>query len=143
MGKTRLAAAVLLATTLAWAGAEAAVGNFRAALNAASEVPPTNSKGTGSATVTLDTTAKKLTWTITYSGLTGPVAAAHFHCPAGPNANAPVAIPIPGPYTSPVKGSATVTDPQMNQLQAGQCYINLHTAANKGGEIRGQVARAP
>ncbi len=43
--------------------------------------------------------------------------------------------------TSPVSGQATLTDAQAADLLAGRWYINLHTAANPGGEIRGQVTR--
>jgi hypothetical protein len=43
-------------------------------------------------------------------------------------------------FDSPIAGSATMTDAQLADLQAGKCYVNVHTAANKGGEIRGQLA---
>jgi hypothetical protein len=43
--------------------------------------------------------------------------------------------------TSPAKGTATLTDAQAADLQAGRWYINIHTAANRGGEIRGQVVK--
>ena len=42
---------------------------------------------------------------------------------------------------SPLKGEATLTDAQAADLQAGKYYFNIHTAANKGGEIRGQVTK--
>ncbi len=60
----------------------AAMMNMKADLKAANEVPPTKSSGTGSVTVTYDSASKKLTWKGTYSGLTGPATAAHFHGPA-------------------------------------------------------------
>ena len=82
-----------------------------------------------------------MTWRINYSGLSGPPTAAHFHGPAAPGANAGVAVPIPNPATSPVQGPATLTDAQAADLLAGRYYINIHTAANPGGEIRGQVAK--
>ena len=44
---------------------------------------------------------------------------------------------------SPIKGSATLTDAQAADLDAGKYYVNIHTAANKGGEIRGQITKAP
>jgi hypothetical protein len=64
----------------------------------------------GDAAVTYDTTSKQVTWRINYSGLSGPPTAAHFHGPAQPGTNAGVAVPIPNPATSPVQGSATLTD---------------------------------
>ena len=54
--------------------------------------------------------------------------------------NGPVAVPIT-PATSPFEGSATLTDAQANDLLAGKLYVNVHTEANKGGEIRGQVTK--
>jgi hypothetical protein len=95
----------------------------------------------GDAAVTYDTTSKQATWRISYSGLSGPPTAAHFHGPAQPGANAGVAVPIPNVATSPVQGSATLTDAQAEDLLAGRYYINIHTAANPAGEIRGQVAK--
>src|SRR6266849_3536623 len=95
----------------------------------------------GDAAVTYDTTSKQATWQITYSGLSGPPTAAHFHGPAQPGANAGVAVPIPNVATSPAQGSATLTDAQAADLLAGRYYINIHTAANPAGEIRGQVTK--
>jgi hypothetical protein len=78
---------------------------------------------------------------ITYSGLSGTPTAAHFHGPAQSGANAGVAVPIPNVATSPAQGSATLTDAQAADLLAGRYYINIHTAANPAGEIRGQVTK--
>jgi hypothetical protein len=81
-----------------------------------------------------------LTWTVTYSGLTGDASAAHFHGPAAPGANAPVIIPIGmGSVPNPSTGSKVLTDDQIADLLAGKWYVNVHTKANPGGEIRGQV----
>jgi hypothetical protein len=95
----------------------------------------------GDAAVTYDTTSKQVTWRITYSDLSGPPTAAHFHGPAQPGTNAGIAVPIPNPATSPVQGSATLTDAQAADLLGGRYYINIHTAANPAGEIRGQVTK--
>lgn len=114
---------------------------LKADLSGASEVPPVTTQGKGSADVTYDPAGKKVTWAITYSGLTGPATAAHFHGPAEEGKNAGVAVPIPNQATSPVNGSATLTDAQAADLLAGRYYINIHTAANGGGEIRGQVKK--
>jgi hypothetical protein len=129
--------AVLLST-----GAQADTVKLRAALDASQEVPPTDSKGKGVADLTYDTTSKVLTWTITYDGLTGSVVAAHFHGPADAGKNAGVVVPIgQGALASPLAGKATLTDEQATELLAGRWYVNLHTAANKAGEIRGQVTK--
>ena len=89
----------------------------------------------------VDTASKQATWRISYSGLSGTPTAAHFHGPAQPGANAGVAVPIPNVATSPIQGSATLTDAQAADLLAGRYYINIHTAANPPGEIRGQVTK--
>jgi hypothetical protein len=115
---------------------------LRATLNGAQEVPPVNTPGAGSANVSYDPASKRLSWTVTYGGLTGPATAAHFHGPAGPGQNAGVVIPIGGAgMPSPVSGQATLTDAQAADLMAGRWYVNIHTAAHGGGEIRGQVTR--
>ena len=115
--------------------------SYKAALNGASEVPPTTSKATGTLAATYDPATKTLTYTITYSGLTGEATGAHFHGPAAAGENAGVAVPIKPPLASPIKGSATLTDAQASDLAAGKWYLNIHTAANKPGEIRGQVQK--
>ena len=120
--------------------AMAATVNLKADLKAASEVPPTDSKGAGSVTATFDTASKKLAWKGTVSGLTGPATAAHFH--AGEvGKNGGVVIPITGADKGSFEGSATLTDAQAADLMGGKWYVNVHTAANKGGEVRGQVTK--
>ena len=106
-------------------------------LSGKNEVPPNASTAVGSARVSLD--GMNLKWTVTYSGTTGPVTAGHFHGPAAPGANAGVVLPFTGSMASPIEGSATLTQAQVDQLKAGLWYVNLHTAANPGGELRGQV----
>ncbi|HXU99735.1 MAG TPA: CHRD domain-containing protein [Caulobacteraceae bacterium] len=132
-------AAGLAAALLAAAPAGAAVVHFTARLGGAAETPPNDSKGTGAAKVSLDTAAKKLTWTVTYSGLSGPATMAHFHGPAPVGKAAGVVVPLTPPLASPIKGSATLTDTQIGDLKAGLWYVNIHTAKIPGGEIRGQV----
>ena len=112
---------------------------LHAAMKASQEVPPNQSAGTGEMGGTLNRSTKELDYTVTYQGLTGPAAAAHFHGPAGPNQNAPVVVPLQQPLTSPIKGKATLTDQQMNDLLANKWYVNVHTKEHPMGEIRGQV----
>jgi hypothetical protein len=134
---------VALAVLLGCGVARADQVNFKADLGGASEVPPVTTAGKGTATVSLDTATKMLTWTVTYSGLSGPATAGHIHGPAAAGANAGVLVPLSGSLASPINGSATLTDAQISDLEAGRTYLNLHTADNKGGEIRGQLMRAP
>jgi CHRD domain len=139
MSKTMLAT-LALGAAIAFAG-PAFAEKMKATLDGKSEVPPTTSAGTGSADIDYDAATKKLSWKLTYSGLTGPATAAHFHGPAGPADKAGVAVAIPNAGTSPVEGSAVLTDAQAADLTAGKYYVNIHTAANPGGEIRGQVTK--
>jgi CHRD domain len=141
MSNTRIMLATLaLGTAIAFAG-PAFAEKMKATLDGASEVPPTTSAGKGTADINYDAATKKLTWKLTYSGLSGPPTAAHFHGPAEAGKNAAVAVAIPGATASPAEGSATLTDAQAADLMAGKYYVNIHTAANPGGEIRGQVTK--
>jgi hypothetical protein len=134
-----LAAASLLAASPALAKSE----QFTAELKGSAEVPPNTSQGTGSLSATLDTGTRKLSWSVTYGGLTGPASAAHFHGPAAPGKSAPPLVPVKGDLKSPIKGSANLTAPQVTQLEGGQWYFNIHTAKHPDGEIRGQLKLQP
>jgi hypothetical protein len=136
------AGAVLLGTVTP---SRAATVNYKATMSGTTEVPPNQSAGTGTVAATFDPATKELTWTGSFSGLSGPATAAHFHGPAEPGKNAGVAIWISEKgktLDSPFKGSATLTDAQASDLQAGLLYANVHTAANPGGELRGQMVKA-
>ena len=141
MSKTKTVLATLaLGAAVAYAGS-AFADKMKATLDGASEVPPVTTAGKGTADVDFDPATKKLSWKLTHSGLSGPATAAHFHGPGEPGKNAGVAVAIPNAASSPVEGSATLTDAQAADLAAGKYYVNVHTAANPGGEIRGQVTR--
>jgi hypothetical protein len=140
MFRTSLLAATIGAGLLT--AASAATIDFKATMSGKSEVPPAASTGSGDVLATLNTGTKQLSYTMTYMGLTGPATAAHFHGPAEAGANAGVVIPIGTNPPSPSSGTVTLTDDQMKDLEAGKWYANVHTAANKGGEIRGQMMRA-
>lgn len=132
----------LLATLGLAACAYAPMGNtvaIAANLSAASEVPANASTGSGKLEASFNKETSVLNYTVSYSGLTGPAKAGHFHGPAAAGANAGVALPFVGSVESPIKGSATLTATQAADLLAGKWYVNLHTAANGGGEIRGQA----
>ena len=120
--------------------ARAETVTLKAALKGSNEVPPNNSPASGEATATFDTQTKILTWTITFKDLTGPAVAAHFHGPGEPGKNAGIVLPFKSAQ-SPIEGTATLTDAQVADLIAGKWYANIHTAANPGGELRGQMVK--
>jgi hypothetical protein len=119
----------------------AASESFTADLKPSNEVPANDSKGSGMLTATYDTASKKLTYSVSYKGLSGPASAAHFHGPADAKTNAGIVVPVAAITPDTLKGEATLTDAQAADLEAGKWYFNIHTAANKGGEIRGQVMK--
>jgi len=97
--------------------------------------------GTGSATITYDDVTNLLSWSLSYSGLSGTANAAHFHGPAAPGVNAGVQVGIG--TANPAIGSATLSATQEGYLLSELLYINVHTTTFSGGEIRGQVLLVP
>ena len=126
-----------------WAGAAlAAPTSFTVALTGAQQSPAVQTTGTGTASLTYDPATHVVTWSVAYSGLSGPVTMGHFHGPAAMGANAGVQIWLTkqgAPSDNPIKGEATLTPEQAQQFTSGMWYINLHTQAHPGGEVRGQV----
>jgi CHRD domain-containing protein len=125
--------AVAAASLMVASAASAQMTHYNAKLAGAAGV-----KGTGEVQAMLD--GKTFTYSATYSGLTGPVVAAHFHKAPAPGGNGPPVVPAKA-SPSPIKGAATLTDAQIADLNAGKWYFNIHTAANPNGEIRGTVTK--
>jgi len=125
------------------AAARAEVSKLHATLKTAWEVPAKEGPGHGKLTATYDTDTNLLTYHVEFSDLTGPAVAAHFHGPATETTTGPPVIFVKTkPIVSPIDGTATLTPDQAKQLLAGQWYFNIHTAANSGGEVRGQVLKS-
>jgi hypothetical protein len=141
MIKTTVVRWLTMAALLACAGAQAAIVNWTASLEGAQEVPPSGSSATGSAFGTLDDISGLLSWNVSWAGLTGPATAMHFHGPAAPGVNAGVQVNIGAisGLNSPCIGSAVINAGQAADFLADLWYINIHSAAFPGGEIRGQV----
>jgi CHRD domain len=127
-----------------WAGSEAAIG-LRATLGARAEVPKPSGVGanaTGSFTAGLTKRGKagSLSWRLTFKGLTGRAVAAHVHL-ARRGVAGPVAVPLCGPCRSGARGNARLNAKTTTALLGGGAYVNVHTARNPAGEIRGQVRK--
>lgn len=113
---------------------------YESTLSGAQEVPAVETPATGMAEVRLNTNTRLVQWRVTYSGLSGPATGAHIHGPAPAGQNAGVVIPFTGDLNAqPLTGERTLTPEQVAQLAGGLWYVNIHTARNPGGEIRGQL----
>ncbi|MEX2534189.1 MAG: CHRD domain-containing protein [Trueperaceae bacterium] len=116
---------------------------FNADLTTAAEVPPPTLDGatpSGSSTAML--TGNTLTVTGNFAGLTGPATAAHIHGPAPVGEAAGVVFPlqVDNAVSGNLSGTwADMTEEQLQQLRDGLFYVNVHTAMNGAGEIRGQL----
>jgi CHRD domain len=135
---------VLVVAGAAVARTTATTIQLRAAMSAAEEVPApagdvSNARGVFSATATrTDGGGASIAWTLTFTGLTGPAAAAHIH--TGPRGQAgPVVVPLCGPCESGASGTATVDATLLSAIQSGGTYVNVHTGTNRAGEIRAQL----
>jgi Cu/Zn superoxide dismutase len=136
---TMAIAGVTVALLAATSAAKADMLKFHATMIAGDETPATDSKGKGTADFTVDTAAKKVTWTVKVDGLTGAPTAAHIHGPAAKGAKAPPEIDM---SKAVMEGSAPITDAQIADIKAGKTYVNVHTAKFPDGEIRGQLETA-
>ena len=136
------AAAGLAFLCLAGTAVRAAPMSFDVPLSGAEQVPPVETSGSGTAHLTYDPATHVLSWTITYQNLSGPVTMGHIHGPAAKGKNAGVKFWLTEKgkeATSPITGQATLSPDDEKQMMAGEWYINLHTKAHPGGEIRGQI----
>lgn len=118
---------------------------FSTVLTGAAERPnAVETEGTGTGYLLLE--GNRLRFQVSYSGLSGPAAAAHIHGPARASETAGVLIDLAtyahGDLSTAgtFSGSVLLSDTQRALVQQGLTYVNIHTAANGGGEIRGQVS---
>ena len=128
-----------------WLGSGADPVNLRATLGAGAEVPKPTGVGTnagGSFVATLNRTGSRrtLAWRLTFRGLTGRASAAHVHL-GRPGVAGNVAVPLCAPCRSGAKGTARVNARTVSALLGGGAYVNVHTARNAAGEIRGQIRK--
>lgn len=155
MHRLRVAIVVAALALIALPGAVSAVDPTQPAyggpMTGAQENPPVVTAATGQGTAVISADGSTITYIVTYSGLSGTVNASHIHTGAA-GSNGGVILPLtPGP--SPMVGTLTAADfaasgpvttftEAVAAIRAGTTYFNLHTAANPGGEIRGQILAA-
>ena len=106
--------------------------------------PPVGIPGTGNASVYINTVSNTIDLKGSYSGMTSNVSASHFHGPANPGQNAGVKIGVTntGGTSGTVTFNGVYNQADEADILAGRWYLNIHTANNTGGEIRGQVVLA-
>ncbi len=114
------------------------VFTFKATLSGTNEVPSNASTATGSSTLTYSKSTKKFTIVTTFSGLNPTMG--HIH-KAVKGINGPVIFPFKDVATSPIKLEGSLTDEQFQAMGKDSMYVNLHTTAFPGGEIRGQLMK--
>ena len=119
------------------------ITELRAWLSGAEIVPRVDSTASGTLVAGLNKHTNRLTWTLTYGGLTRPAVGAHFHGPASQGHIGRQLRSIGDDLTSPVSGSMSLTSSQMADLQAGQWYVSLQSEEHPEGEIRGQLTLRP
>jgi hypothetical protein len=154
-----LAGAAALALLVGAASAEAQNLNFTALLSGSNETPGIASGAGGTATITLNTATRTVTYRVDVYNLPSGATAAHFHA-AGPGVSGPVVVNftvqmnISNDFS--ISGTASAADlvPRADQgirswddfiqaLTLGQIYVNVHSSVNPGGEVRGQVLPVP
>ena len=122
----------------AWDSTKAMFSGSNVTLSGAEEVTPVTTKGSGSGTIAVKDD-KSVSGSVTITGFTAT--AAHIHMAAA-GRSGPVIVPLTKSSdgnTWSVSAGATLTDAQYEAYKAGNLYVNVHSAANKGGEVRGQL----
>jgi CHRD domain len=121
--------------------------SFTTAMTTRQEVPrPRGTRagagGTFMGTITKGEAGTRLTWRLRFTRLTGRAVAAHIHV-GQRGRSGPVVVPLCGPCRNGVRGTATLRARALTALEAGTAYVNVHTARNAAGEIRGQIRAVP
>lgn len=118
--------------------------SYKAFMTAKKEVPPptpaANAAGTFNAKVTEKNGAAAIRWTLTFARLSGNAVAAHIHKGKAGVAG-PVVVPLCGPCRNGQNKRQAIDEAVAEALEKGGYYVNVHTAKNPAGEIRGQLKR--
>ncbi|HUL91298.1 MAG TPA: CHRD domain-containing protein [Burkholderiales bacterium] len=139
-GNARPGLSVLLASallTVAMGAGVASAQQVKVTLSGDQEVPAVKTAGAGSGAISV-AADRSVSGSVTTTGVAGTMA--HIH-EAAPGKNGPVVIPLSksGDGTWSVPAGAKLTDAQFSSFKAGNLYVNVHSAANPGGEVRGQL----
>jgi len=139
-GNARPGLSVLLASallTVAMGAGVASAQQVKVTLSGDQEVPAVKTAGAGSGAISV-AADRSVSGSVTTTGVAGTMA--HIH-EAAPGKNGPVVIPLSksGDGTWSVPAGAKLTDAQFSSFKAGNLYLNVHSAANPGGEVRGQL----
>ena len=115
---------------------------YAATLTPDEQSTPTESPGTGYAEVRLERATLRITWKVTYKGLTSRPTAAGLYGPenVGGTSGQIVNLGAKG-LASPIQGSQIIDDGILQYLVTGRIYVNIHTTRYKDGELRGQLRR--
>jgi CHRD domain len=132
--------AIVLAAPL-----QAATLVFNGTLQGSQEVPAVSSAGSGSVILNVEDDTRAWTLTGSFSGLTGNSSNAHIHS-AFPGVGGPVVVGLTftsGVTAGTISGAGTFTPSQFTELNSGKYYVNLHSTAFGGGELRAQLVPEP
>lgn len=132
---------ILLATAVLAVCASVAQGQTVFTVNMDGAQVPAATAFTGSGTVTLNAAETQITVAVTHDIPNGNVTDGHIHQGA-PGVNGGIVLPFPGQGANPINEVINVSPAQVAVLKAGNYYINIHTFAFPGGEIRGQIVPA-
>ena len=123
---------------------------YSASLNGSNETTPPALIIGATGTSTMTVSGNSIAWTLTTAnfaaGTTAPAGGttlpAHIHLGATGVAGG-IMVPLTATVNGTTSGTVTVVDSVLTHLRAGESYVNVHTAARPGGEIRGQLTRTP
>lgn len=118
---------------------QAATTKLTAFLTVNQEIPaPKGARGSGTFTATV--VGRTIKFRLNFKGLTGAAGAAHIHVALAGKAMPAPAASLCGPCKSGQTGTVTVSAAVLKKILGGGTYVNVHTAKNAAGEIRGQIA---
>lgn len=130
---------LLCGLTLTATAQQAFVMTHKAILLAENEIPATDSKGYGIAIMKVDYASMTMEYRISITNLGEPVTGAHFHLAADDTTGPVVHGIVWASDAQTVSGTWQMTEELLTQLETSNIYLNIHTATNPNGAIRGQV----